>query len=242
MKPTFLHNNAATLALAGIIASRDIAAWMKLKGPIAGAAYGGQADATQPRDTNSIMQGWVDRGPWQYWDTVTFAANAAVAQQYNPFSVPIGAQDPLTSQTKTKLQTNMTRSNQFPPPRCLLLIAIGFAFSSTMTKADISAILNSCYMEFRVDEKIFHEGPLELFPSGTGLNGVTQNSGESSYFLGLPSPASQRRYGDWAKYIAPLQQFSMVLNFGGGGVAVPTLVTGGVMKIYLDGLTDRSVQ
>ena len=210
-------------------------------------AYGGNPTAMSPadasgRDTNSIMQGWVDRGPWQYWDTVTFAAATQVAQQYSPFSVPIGAQDPLTSQTKTKLQTNMQRQNQFPPPRCLLLLAIGFEFAPNFTKADINLILNAAYMEFRVDDKIFHEGPLTLFSSGTGLNGVTQNSGEASWFLGMPMPQAQRRYGDWAKYIAPLQQFSMVINFGGGGVAVPTLTTGGTMRIFLDGLTDRSVQ
>ena len=196
----------------------------------------------QGRNTNAIMADWVDRGPWQYWDTITFAANTLVSTQYSPFSVPIGAQDPLTNQTKTKLQTNLQRGNQFPPPRCLLLIAIGFSFQPGFTKADINLILDSCYMEFRIDDKIFHEGPLELFPPGAGLNGTTQNSGESSWILGLPSPVYQRRYGDWAKYIAPLQQFSMVLNFGGGGVAVPTLTTGGYLKIYLDGLTDRSVQ
>lgn len=194
------------------------------------------------RDTNSIMAGWVDRGPWQYWDTITFAASTQVAAQYNPFSVPIGAQDPLTNQTKTKLQTNIQRGNQFPPPKCLLLIAIGFEFAPNFTKADIDKILNACYMEFRIDDKIFHEGPLSLFPSGSGVNGVTQNSGESSWFLGLPAPQAMRRYGDWAKYIAPLQQFSMNINFGGGGVVIPTLTTGGTLRVFLDGLTDRSVQ
>lgn len=200
------------------------------------------ASEAQGRDTNSVMAGWVDRGPWFYWDTITFAANTAVAAQYSPFSVAIGQQDPLTLVTKTKLQTNMQRGNQFPPPRCLLVIAIGFVFDPTFTKSDINKIVNGCYMEFRIDDKIFHEGPLELFPGGAGVFGVTENSGESAYYLGFPTPQTMRRYGDWAKYIAPLQQFSMNINFGGGGVAVPTLTTGGVMRVYLDGLTDRSVQ
>src|SRR5277367_6049617 len=111
-------------------------------------AYGGVLDASeaQGRNTNSIMQGWVDRGPWQYWDTLTSATGLPgfpgqpLPQTYNPFSVPIGAQDPLTNLTKTKLQTNMVRGNQFPPPRCLLLIQIGFYLSSRMIKADIDAI------------------------------------------------------------------------------------------------------
>ena len=211
-------------------------------------AYGEQpvilsADQAQGKDTNSIMQGWVDRGPWQYWDTITFAAATQVNAQYSPFSVPIGSLDPLSSpNVKSKLQTNMQRGNQFPPPRCLLLIAIGFVFSPSFTKADINKITDGAYMEFRIDDKIFHEGPLELFPGGAGVFGVTENSGESSYYYGFPTPQTMRRYGDWAKYIAPLQQFSMTINFGGGGVAVPTLTTGGVLRVYLDGLTDRSVQ
>lgn len=204
------------------------------------------AQQAQGKNTNAIMGDWVDRGPWQYWDTITFTGGAQVAAQYSPFSVPIGAQDPLTSLTKTKLQTNMVRGNQFPPPRCLLLISIGFYFSSQMLKADIDKILDSCYMEFRIDDKIFHEGQLWQFPAGAGLTGTTTLSGESVYHLGLPAPQYMRRYGDWAKYIAPIQQFSMNINFGGGGVAVPTIgtdgVNPGVLVVFLDGLTDRSVQ
>lgn len=205
----------------------------------------------QGRNTNAIMADWVDRGPWQYWDTMTFPQGTPIAQQYSPFSVPIGAQNPLTATTttKTKLQTNMVRGNQFPPPRCLLLIAIGFYFSSQWLKPDIDLILDSCWMEFRIDDKIFHEGQLWEFPPGAGLTGVSTQTLESVYYLGLPSPIYQRRYGDWAKYIAPIQQFSMTLNFGGGGVAVPTIGAPdsegnyiAPLVVTLDGLTDRSVQ
>src|SRR4051812_13225270 len=95
------------------------------------------AAEAQGKNTNSIMQGWVDRGPWQYWDKITGAANTAVASTYSPFSVQIGQQNPLTGATKNKLETNMVRGNQFPPPRCLLLVQIGFYFSSQMIKNDI---------------------------------------------------------------------------------------------------------
>jgi hypothetical protein len=191
------------------------------------------------RNTNSIMAGWVDRGPWQYWDTITGAAGVALAQTYSPFSVPIGAQNPLTAATKTKLETNMVRGNQFPPPRCLLLLSIGFIFASDVLKSDIDLILKACYMEFRIDDKIFHEGLLHLFPGGAGLQGVTTQNGESVYTNGIPSPVFQRRYDSWAKYIAPLQQFSMNIIFPG----TPPTMTGALnMLIVLDGLTDRSVQ
>lgn len=194
------------------------------------------------KNTNSIMAGWVDRGPWQYWDTVTGAAGAALPQSFSPFSVQIGAQNPLTAATKTKLETNMVRGNQFPPPRCLLLIQIGFYFSSRMLKDDIDKVLDNCWMEFRIDDKIFHEGQLWQFPGGAGLAGVTTNNGESVYTLGLASPVFTRRYDAWSKYIAPIQQFSMLIQFQGTPPTMNSSGPGLYMVTFLDGLTDRSVQ
>lgn len=200
------------------------------------------ADAAKVRNTNAIMAGWIDRGPWQYRDTLTLTQGvngfAGVLQnEYSMFSVQIGAQDPYTAVQKTKLQTNMVRPNQFPPPRCLLLMALGFEFV-TMTKADIDLIVNNCYMEFKIDEKVYHEGWLEQYPPGVGLTGVTTNTSESSWVNGLASPFYQRRYNDWSKYIAPEQQFSLTLFFPN-----PPTVAGNVLiRILMDGLTDRSVQ
>lgn len=219
-------------------------------------AYAAQVGAgsgpPQGRNTNSIMANWVDRGPWQYWDSITILAGAVCAPVYNPFSVPIGQQDPLTNLTKNKLQTNMTRQNQFPPPRCLLLGAIGFYFDSNWIKADVDLFLTNYYMEFRIDDKIFHEGHLQLYPGGAGLAGVSTQTGEEVWTNGIPAPGYMRRFGDWAKYIAPLQQFSMNVTYqssqvltsalGTATTAPPTLANGGVVRIYLDGLTDRSVQ
>jgi hypothetical protein len=205
-------------------------------------------DASQAsgRNTNAIMADWVDRGPWEYWDTIPFIAGAVVAQTYNPFSVQIGAQDPTTGVVKTRLQTNLQRPNQFPPPKCLLLMSIGFYFDPTWALADVQKIVNACYMQFKIDDKVFHEGFLWMFPPGAAITGFTQVAGASVYSLGLPAPQYTRRYGDWSKYIAPIQQFSMEIFFGGGGVAVPTIGTEGgpnnQLIITLDGLTDRSVQ
>lgn len=202
------------------------------------------AQEAQGKNTNSIMAGWVDRGPWQYWDTITGDAGSPVETSYSPFSVPIGAQNPLTGTTKTKLQTNMVRGNQFPPPRCLLLIQIGFYFSSRMAKVDIDNFIDGCWMEFRIDDKIFHEGQPWQFPGGAGLAGVSTQTGESVYTLGLPAPVYTRRYDAWSKYIAPLQQFSMNITFPTAFTISGTVDVdpGLYLVVFLDGLTDRSVQ
>jgi hypothetical protein len=228
--------------------------------------------ATGGKNSNSIYGGVVDRSPWLFWDTLYFANNLAVPQTISAFSIAIQQSNtlgavggPTNGVPKTKLQTNMVRPNQFPPPRCLLLLRIGIAFSNNFLKPDIDLIMNSAYMEFKIDEKIFHEGWLTDFPQGGGLVGATENSGESCWTNGIPSLVYQRNFGDWAKYIAPEQQFSMQLIFGGGGITIPVIGTGtatnnnygggsgpaGVgsatspsasMRITLDGLTDRSVQ
>lgn len=225
-----------------------------------GFSYGPQgqiasASEAQGRNTNSIMAGWVDRGPWQYWDTLQAAAGAQLASSYSQFSVPQGQQNPLAGGVvKTKLQTNMQQSGTFPPPKCLLLLAIGYFFGAQPVTAggvttwtpmfldDISAILNASYMEFRIDDKIFHEGQLWEFSAGAGVFGATTQSGQQAWCNGLPSPLYQRRYADWSKYIAPLQLFSMTIILPGTPPTMDANGPGLYITSTLDGLTDRSVQ
>lgn len=190
------------------------------------------------KNTNSIMEGWVDRGPWQYYDTVIGAAGTALAASYSMFSIAVGQFNPATNLPQTKLNTNMVRGNQFAPPRCLLLFSLGIYFSSAMLKSDIDLIMDNCLIEFKIDEKTFHEGPMYNYPGGAGLTGVSTNNGESVYTNGVPTPFGSRRYDEWSKYIAPLQQFSLNVNFY--NIVTPT---GAVrFQATLDGLTDRSVQ
>jgi hypothetical protein len=204
-----------------------------------------QSVGSQPSDINAIMAGWVDRGPWQYWDTVVGVVGTAMLPTYSVFSIPIGGVDPITAAQKTKLQTNMQRGNQFPPPRCLVLMQLGIYFASTMLKADIDLVLANYYLELRIDDKIFFEGLLWQFPPGTGLVGSTAKTNESAWHLGMAAPQYTRRYGNYAKYIAPLQQFSVNLTCPGTPPTLSAAAVGGtglLMVPFMDGLTDRSVQ
>ena len=193
------------------------------------------------RDINSIMAGWIDRGPWQYWDTLRVEPGV-LASSYSLFANPIGQTDPVTAAVKTKLDTNMQRGNQFPPPRCLVLMQLGFYFGSEMLKGDIDNVINGTYFEFRIDEKIFFEGHLWQCPPGTGLTGVSTRTAESVWTLGVPAPGYSRRYGEFSKYIAPLQQFSMTLTLPGTPPTMDAAGPGLRLIPFLDGLTDRAVQ
>ena len=172
-------------------------------------------------------------------------AAATLLQSYSPFSIPIGQQDPILGSAKTLLETNMQRGNQFPPPRCLVIMQLGFYFSSTMLKSDIDAILDGAIVEVRIDDKVYMQGQLYQFPAGVGLAGVSTKTSESVYTNGLPSLGATRRYGEYSKYIAPMQQFSMALTFPRTPPTLATAQNGGAgMRIvpFFDGLTDRSVQ
>lgn len=196
------------------------------------------AEEAVGKDTNSILQGFVDRSPWTFWDTINETAGALQAS-YNPFAVPIGGQDPVSGTQKTKLQTNMRKGNEFPAPQCLILFALGVYFSSSMSKSDIDFWVQNCYLEFKIDEKVFHEGLLWMFPAGGGLSGLSTNNAESCWTNGLPAPQYTRRYDTWSRYIAPNQAISMTLTFPG----TPPTTTGTSQVIFtLEGITDRSVQ
>jgi hypothetical protein len=211
------------------------------------------------RDINSIMAGWVDRGPWQYYDTVRQAPSSQLLASYSPFSIPIGTADPFNNVAKTKLLTNMVRGNNFPPPRCLVIMQVGFLFSPQMFKPDVDLIMDNAYVEVRIDDKIYMEGQIWQFPAGVGEVIFSTQTGQAAVGNGLQTLEATRRYGEYSKYVAPLQQFSMLITFAGTPPTVSAqIITGGgvggtygsssanntavYMVPFFDGLTDRAVQ
>jgi len=226
---------------------------------------------TQIPDINAIMGGWVDRGIWPFYDTLKISSGTTVSNSYNFFATPLGQADPnlgAGAYQKTYTETNLLTANLFNPPRDLILKAIGFQVFADTRLYDIEQMFKHSYFEFKIDEKTFFQGPMELHPSGMGIAGFSTQTAESSWTSGYPGgPAFTRRFGDFSKYIAPLMRFSMVLYFpetvgqyfnnnltaqqttaGQATGSLPTLLTtaqggnGVVIRAILDGLSDRSVQ
>lgn len=205
-------------------------------------------------DVNSIMAGWVDRGKWVYYDTLTQAAGSAALATNSFFVNGLGTADPITTLTKTKLQTNLPNGRFFNPPRCLILDQLGFMFTGAQTLsasvpklqtvlADIEQFCFSSYFEFKIDEKIFFEGLLQFHPPGYGITGYSSGNNEEAWGLGIPSPLATYCFGNFAKYIAPLQNFSLTITFPGSTLPVWTTSGQGInLVVFMKGLTDRSVQ
>lgn len=223
--------------------------------------------AAQGMDINAILGTFVDRGIWPYYDRLYVSLPASPGTQgtlsgtYNPFSIPVNGTDQVTGLAKNKVQTNMIAANSFGATRCMIVESLGFIFPSFLNKTNIDVILENCYMTFVIAEKIFYEGLLTLWPGGAGLMGVSTQTGEESYTLGLPVPAAMRRFGaKFSKYIAPLINFSMTITFQqsvtlnftvpSGQTTVPGALTNPSSSLQcvpwlvpmLDGVTDRPVQ
>ena len=94
-------------------------------------------------------------------------------------------------------------------------------------------------MEFKISNKIFWEGQPWQFPAGVGIMGH-QNPSSTDQFLtnGFPAPQATRRAGSFSKYIAPLQPFTLKFFFPG---TPPTIATNFKLVVFLDGLSDTSV-
>lgn len=210
-------------------------------------------------DINSLMGDWVDRGPWEYYDTLYVPSTGVLAATYAPFQVKIGLPDAVTAVAKTKLQTNMVDNGSFGATRCLILQQLGFTFPSYLPKAACDLIMNSMFFEVRIAEKIFWEGLPEGYPGGTGMYGVTTQTGEETWTISMPLWSAARLYERYAKYIAPLIPVTWSLNFIGASGTAPTLpalgspgtgvnvVNGSTtytpfLKVWMTGLTDRAVQ
>jgi hypothetical protein len=183
---------------------------------------------------------------------VQTATGVQLRGKYACFSIPNGQPNPDMPGgiANTLLQTNMQLANQFPAPRCLLLNAIEFQYSSRMTKADIDQVEDGAFWQFRISDKVFFEAYVRDAPAGAGLMGTTTQNGESVYTNGWPTPAGRRTFGSWAKYIPPNTRFAIDLFFNGsnnivgGNATTPTLTgpVGLLMRVVIDGISALPVQ
>ncbi len=221
-------------------------------------------------DINALIGQMVDRRKWYFYDVVKLAPGATMSNQYSFFNVPLRNPDPNANNVpKTELETNMKSSGMFNPPYDLILNNLGFYFVAGNLLYDITQIVNMAWFEFKILEKTFFMGHLWRHPPGAGLTGMSTAQGQQVWNNGLPEPGAIYHFGNFAKYIPPLVNFSLTLNFpetftqflGSAGNlgatntafgqvagALPTLATqgqgGNGIQLYaiMNGLSDGPVQ
>lgn len=217
---------------------------------------------------NAIINGMVSRDIWPWYYTLKLAPATTFAASYSLFNHASGDVDPYAitaGQILSHVETNMLASagQGFPPPNDLILDHIGNYFLSAGcglanhgvgTFANISDMLAFCqysYIEFKILDKVFAEGFLELYPPGVGFTGVSTQQTQSVYTLGFVSPHAVQSMGKFSKYLAPQMRWSYTIYFPSGsgpaGVSAQMLDANGGghglwLKTFLQGLTDRAVQ
>jgi hypothetical protein len=224
-------------------------------------------------DINALIAQMVDRRKKYFYDTIKWGPGVTVSTTpYGFFSTALNQQDqyaPAGTPAKTKLETNMTPpAGQFNPPYDLVLNNLGFMFYQDVRLYDQLQIIKLGWFEFKILEKTMWDGNLLRHPAGVGLTGYTTQSSESVWQNGTPMPSAIWWFENYRKYIPPLVNFSLTLNFpetlntyygsgnlpanvtavGTAGTSLPTFLSaaqggnGVQLQAWMNGLSDGPVQ
>ena len=245
--------------------------------PVAGGMYAGKTtgsgapipgNASGGVNINALMASMVSRDIWTYYYTLKVAAATTFPASYTLFNAISGQTDPYAitaGQILSHVETNLPSSSSsgFAAPRDLILDSLAFYFrgggcglasqgAGTFAQpADMLTFCQYSYFEFKIIDKVFIEGYLELQPAGYGFSGMSTQQQTGIWTLGISNPHVQNRMNKFAKYLAPLMQWSLTIYFPSGsgpaGASAATLSTssGGVglwLVANIKGLTDRAVQ
>jgi hypothetical protein len=115
------------------------------------------------RYQNPISPNQADYVNWALYDEISFAASAVVPQLVKLFVAPIG------SGTKTKVNTNLEQVSSLPAPQWFNATGIAIYFYPNTAPIDLANFLATEYLEFWVSQKVYVEGPLDVFPGAGGL-------------------------------------------------------------------------
>lgn len=210
------------------------------------------------RQTNPIAPNQADIVKWVLYDRFIFAAGTTVPNNFKFFTQPIGTNN------KTKIDTNMDQVQRLADPLWFNTEGVGFFFLPNVADADLTAFINSEFMEFWVGQKTYLEGPIQVFPGGAGLwaaggntvisNGVPRIDNiydvrlPAGIHLGVDSNNSPIiTDGLIGVTILQGQQFRIEMNAPNGGAALSAAGatppgTGLTIMAYLFGILSRGVQ
>jgi len=202
------------------------------------------------RGHNPIAANQADIVNWTLYDRITAANNTATATQYTFFNVPIGG-------TKTKNDTNLEQVSRLPDPMFFNATQLGFVLNN-MILLDAVALTNQYYCELWVGQKVYVEGPLNMFPGGAGLQGfsnITAAGTQQAVTNGMPYglsvmydlrlPAGFNMGGfvsDGLTGITILQGQNFYVRIIGTSFTLTSGATGMNVMTRLDGILSRGVQ
>jgi hypothetical protein len=181
-----------------------------------------------------------------YFDTVSFAAGAAMAKS-------IMFQSPQGQAGKTPAQTNMILPGQLPQPQKLVVRQIRLFVINNTVPVDLANLQWNCSITFVVGKKPYLEVPAGALPAGQGFIqysaaqlGTAPVGSTVSYSTsnGVPDPRATFILSQPVTIEAG-ESFSFIINpetafnFAAAGTTLPGVGTS--LQVYLDGDLYRGV-
>ena len=115
------------------------------------------------RKMNPISPNQADYVNWVLYDRISFAAGSVIPQLTKLFVAPIG------SGAKTKVDTNLEQVSTLTAPQWFNCTGVSIYFDPNTVPIDLANFIHTEYMEFWVSQKVYLEGPLDVFPQSGGL-------------------------------------------------------------------------
>jgi hypothetical protein len=118
------------------------------------------------------------------WDTVQLDASITAGKEYIFFR---------DVSTKNDWETNLKQSSRLPADTEMIVWRPGFSILEDVSPRDAKTIVATGYMEIKVSDVVYASGPVERFPSGFGLAGVsagTTTTDNGIYTVGVPAPGA----------------------------------------------------
>ena len=115
------------------------------------------------RKQNPISPNQADYVNWPLYDRISFAASAVVPQLTKLFVIPIGGA------AKTKVDTNLEQVSALSAPQWFNATGLSVYFNPNVAPLDLANFLNTEYLEFWVSQKVYAEGPLDIYPQSGGM-------------------------------------------------------------------------
>jgi hypothetical protein len=175
----------------------------------------------QAYSKNPIVPNMADYVNWFYYDRIVYAAGATIPTQFQLFVIP------YNTGGKTKADTNLQLISQLPQPFWMNATSFAISWNPDAALTDIQAFCNQSWFEWVINDKIYAEGKLEMYPSGGGVNGTASGIPGMSFSNGSPN--------------GPGMQFDLRLPAGLNLGTQTDPATGAQTPVVTDGLTGITI-
>lgn len=182
-----------------------------------------------------------DFGPYPLYSSVILSATQSTEIRYFQYgrggNVPGGG----GTTSATKLDTNMESSNgQLDAAAEMLIYSMRILIPSNITLANMQNLFLFTYnVLYIATQKPSSEGPIDFYPAGGGIDGVTTQNAAEKWTNGQAKSTSSRVFAQ-PHYLSGLVSFSSAQEFPNGALAQANAYAPKV-KFVLDGLRKRNV-